>query len=152
MKSKSGRIGIVLGGADKANSPMGSSKRVARLPVPSLPEILYVKASRASSSARGLSRFAGLIAACLIATLPGASQADVCMPAAELEAALIDWYGEEPVQQGPSDTVLWSTETGSSWTVVRYFKDGTACSIDSGFGGLADAVSPSPVQVARLAE
>jgi hypothetical protein len=73
-----------------------------------------------------------LVALCLL-PVPAFAD-DVCMPAAELEAALIDWYGEAPRAEGPAGTVLWVTSDGASWTLVRYEADGTACSIDHGVG------------------
>ena len=38
-----------------------------------------------------------------------------CMPAVVLEAALIDWYGESPIEEGPRDLVVWSSVNGETW-------------------------------------
>lgn len=144
--SKSGRIGVVQGSADKANAPLGSSEGAARLPD-------YHSQKNADATAFQLPKMLKLIAALWLAAVPLTAQADdVCMPAAELEAALIDWYGEEPADEGPSDTVLWRSATGSTWTVVRYFQDGTACAIDSGVGGYAKEQYGATVKIARLEE
>jgi hypothetical protein len=57
---------------------------------------------------------------------------EVCMPSDEMEAALIDWYGERPVQANSSNIVLWKSEGGETWTVVKYNPDGTACTLQHG--------------------
>jgi hypothetical protein len=61
-----------------------------------------------------------------------ASASEVCMPSDELKAALIDWYAESPVQVNSSNTILWKSEGGETWTVVKYNPDGTACTLQHG--------------------
>lgn len=64
---------------------------------------------------------------------PLAGHADVvCLPDAELEAALIDWHGEQPSEQLGQDIVIWTSEGGATWTMVKYHDDGTACRLESG--------------------
>ena len=66
-----------------------------------------------------------------------ASLADtqVCMNAAEMEASLIDWYGEAPVEGEARDNMqLWASDRTGTWTVVRYLVDGTSCVVDQGKG------------------
>jgi hypothetical protein len=76
----------------------------------------------------------------LLSALPSPIQAfEVCMPALELEAALIDWYGEQPEADGPKGTVFWVSLEGATWTLVRYKSDEIACSIDQGLGRIEDA-------------
>ena len=55
-----------------------------------------------------------------------------CMPAVVLEAALIDWYGESPIKEGPRNLVVWSSVNGETWTLVAYHPDGTACTLSQG--------------------
>ena len=55
-----------------------------------------------------------------------------CMPAVALEAALIDWYGESPIKEGPRNLVVWSSVNGETWTLVVYHPDGTACTLNQG--------------------
>lgn len=58
---------------------------------------------------------------------------NVCMPEMEMEAALIDWYGEEPKGQFSSDKEqLWASDENGTWTVVRSLADGNACVIAQG--------------------
>lgn len=57
---------------------------------------------------------------------------EICMPAAELEASLIDWYGEKPVAEGPRGLVVWSSDEGNTWTLVAYKANGTACALEQG--------------------
>lgn len=71
----------------------------------------------------------------LFPSLPtlAAAQPKVCMPQYDLDAALVDWYGERalPGQDGDPTTVWVSPETGT-WSVVRYRADGNGCVIASG--------------------
>lgn len=71
-----------------------------------------------------------------------AQGADTCMTAGELDAGLIDWYGESPVETSDDGSmVLWqNTETGT-WTLVAYRPSGMACTLDSGSTGLAGAAA-----------
>jgi hypothetical protein len=57
-----------------------------------------------------------------------AAAEDVCMPAGEMKAALIDWYGERPVpgeSQGSSQ--VWASSTTGTWSMVKFMGDGNAC-------------------------
>lgn len=73
------------------------------------------------------------------------AQADepVCMRADEMEAALVDWYGEYPtptVRKTDTATLrLWAAPDTGSWTLVKYLIDGTACAIAEGEDGADDA-------------
>ncbi|QUJ76156.1 S-adenosyl-L-homocysteine hydrolase [Sulfitobacter albidus] len=71
-----------------------------------------------------------LIATALTVTTLGTAAVaqDVCMPAAEMQSSLIDWYGEAPVA-GPSqdNTRLWVSDASGTWTLVRTLADGNAC-------------------------
>lgn len=73
-----------------------------------------------------------------------ASASEVCMPVQELEAALIDWHGEAPVEQRPENTLLWASADTGTWTLVAY-QAGTACRIDHGTGWTGDL----PLQVSE---
>ena len=69
----------------------------------------------------------------LVFLLSSQAQAEViCMAADDLEAALIDWYGEHPSRELSSEIVLWKSNDGHTWTVVEYLSDGRACSLLSG--------------------
>lgn len=58
----------------------------------------------------------------------GALAAEVCMPAHEMRASLIDWYGERPVPgQDQGNTQLWVSEATGTWTIVKSLSDGNAC-------------------------
>ena len=67
-----------------------------------------------------------------------ASAADdetVCMDAAELEASLIEWHNETLASWDGSDTYVWASGVGGSWTIVQYIgseSDMIACVIDQG--------------------
>lgn len=69
-----------------------------------------------------------------------AEAGQACIPASEAEAALIDWYGEAPVQDGPNNTVLWVSSDRSTWTVLKYTRDGFACRVDHGTDWTGDLV------------
>lgn len=69
----------------------------------------------------------------LLVTSPSVGYGEaVCMPALELEAALIDWYQERPLGEPHETIVLWAAEAGETWTIVKYLANGTACSLESG--------------------
>ncbi|MCE8005542.1 S-adenosyl-L-homocysteine hydrolase [Aestuariivita sp.] len=65
-----------------------------------------------------------------------AAQEPICMPGDQLEAALVDWYGEAPMPEtvsSPTSTVrLWASEETGTWTLVTYLIDGTACVLNDG--------------------
>tara|TARA_R110001632_G_scaffold106048_3_gene215626 strand:- start:241 stop:558 length:318 start_codon:yes stop_codon:yes gene_type:complete len=53
---------------------------------------------------------------------------EVCMPAQELKASLVDWYGEEPVpNQQDGNVQVWASEMTGTWSAVKTLSDGTAC-------------------------
>ena len=69
----------------------------------------------------------------VIFSFPAALMAsEICMQSNELEAALIDWYEERPAQEYPPSIVLWKSENGATWTLVKYDSNGTACTIEHG--------------------
>jgi len=62
-----------------------------------------------------------------------AGDAQVCMDSAELEAALIDWYGEAPVPgQAEANRKLWAAGIGGTWTVISYGANGQGCVVGQG--------------------
>ncbi|MEM1350947.1 MAG: hypothetical protein AAGF27_01310 [Pseudomonadota bacterium] len=90
-----------------------------------------------SRETQSATRKCGLVLIGLFLTLAAPlSAGEICMPAAELEAALIDWYAEQPTMVGPDGVVLWQSEDGASWTAVKYRDDGIACSIGNGLRGV----------------
>ena len=64
----------------------------------------------------------------------GAAFADtVCMPAHEMEASLIDWYAEEPVDGAVSESAqIWASEITGTWTLVEYRNGGMSCVLAQG--------------------
>ena len=76
------------------------------------------------------------VTALLATSIPATSafaDDNVCMSSEELEASLIDWYGEEPVEpasNGPNQ--MWVSETTGTWTLVQYSGNGTACVLSTG--------------------
>ncbi|MEL7131388.1 MAG: hypothetical protein AAGK77_03145 [Pseudomonadota bacterium] len=57
----------------------------------------------------------------------------VCMDAAEMEASLIDWYGEAPVRGAKAkDQQLWASDATGTWTLMQLNSDGTACVLGQG--------------------
>lgn len=70
----------------------------------------------------------------LACSAPAAALAgSVCMDAAEMEASLIDWYGEAPVQGARAeDQQLWASDATGTWTLVRLNTDGSACVLGQG--------------------
>jgi hypothetical protein len=74
-----------------------------------------------------------IVVAVLIAAVPSmALSSDICMPSVEMEAALIDWYQEQPAEEIAHDVVLWSSKGGETWTLVKYRSDGVACALENG--------------------
>jgi len=70
-----------------------------------------------------------------IGSLVAADVRAVCTNAAELEASLVDWHNETLASWNGSDTYVWSSGVGGSWTVVKYVGSGSdmiACVIDQG--------------------
>ncbi|WP_224824250.1 S-adenosyl-L-homocysteine hydrolase [Cognatishimia sp. MH4019] len=92
------------------------------------------------------------LAAFVVASLLPISAAAACMPRAEMASALIDWYGEEPVDMAmgveTDDTQLWASDRTGTWTLVRYTEDSVACVVAQGFNFEPDA--PSAALVAAL--
>ena len=68
----------------------------------------------------------------MISFTSAAHASEVCMLSDELEAALIDWYGERPVEESSDNIVLWASQGGKTWTIVQYNVDGTACTLGQG--------------------
>ena len=65
-----------------------------------------------------------------------ADDSKVCMEASELEAAIVDWYNETLVSWEGSDTYVWASGVGGTWTVVQYTSNGSkefACVIGQGY-------------------
>lgn len=57
----------------------------------------------------------------------------VCMSADEMGAALIDWYGETPIN-APTESreQTWVSQATGTWTVVKTFADGQSCVVAQG--------------------
>lgn len=92
------------------------------------------------------------IATFLVAASLPVSAVAACMPRAEMASALIDWYGEEPVEMAmgvaSEDAQLWASDRTGTWTLVRYTEDSVACVVAQGFNFEPDA--PSAALVAAL--
>lgn len=72
------------------------------------------------------------IIVCLCAPV-SAWAAPVCMDAFEMEAALIDWYGETPVSGAvTANQQLWASDATGTWTLMELHTDGTACVLGQG--------------------
>ena len=79
------------------------------------------------------------IAALTFGTMATAQERDVCMPASELKASLIDWYAERPIAgQADLKEQLWVSEQTGTWTVVKFMADGHACVKAQGTSWSAD--------------
>ncbi|MEL6452826.1 MAG: S-adenosyl-L-homocysteine hydrolase [Pseudomonadota bacterium] len=75
----------------------------------------------------------GALALTLGGAATGAVASNVCMPAAEMEASLIDWYGETPVDGSDSETTqIWASDQSGTWTLVQYLADGQSCVLAQG--------------------
>ncbi len=88
-------------------------------------------------------QIAAFSTALALAFAASAAQAEqVCMNAGEMEASLIDWYGETPVSAPNADSEqIWASEHTGTWTMVKLLSDGNACVIAQGedwMGGLAE--------------
>jgi len=80
-----------------------------------------------------MKRFALALLATVCTTAGLASAQPVCMQAVEMEAALIDWYGEAPVEGAwANDQQLWASENTGTWTLMQLRTDGTACVLSQG--------------------
>ncbi len=53
---------------------------------------------------------------------------DVCIPAGEMRAALLEWHAERPLpgQEGQARQ-LWVSDRTGSWTMINFKSTGTAC-------------------------
>ena len=78
--------------------------------------------------------FFTLVAALGLGTISSTAQAEqVCMTADEMQSALIDWYGEEPVTEPTDDNrQLWASNRTGTWTMVKTLADGNACVVAQG--------------------
>lgn len=72
----------------------------------------------------------GLVTATLTAT--AAASDTICMKTADLEAGLIDWYGEVPVRQISGTAMLWKSELAGTWSIVEKRMNGISCTIETG--------------------
>ena len=61
-----------------------------------------------------------------------AQDRSVCMSTAEMEAALVDWYGETPAQQNDDGSIIWASGIGGTWTIVTYEPNGISCTLAQG--------------------
>lgn len=58
------------------------------------------------------------------------------MPADEMEAGLIDWYGEHAaLESADGALVLWKNQNSGSWTILAYRANGDACAVEMGDEG-----------------
>ncbi|MGB0660586.1 MAG: S-adenosyl-L-homocysteine hydrolase [Mangrovicoccus sp.] len=63
----------------------------------------------------------------------GMAQA-VCMSSDEMEAALIDWYGAQPVASAATATTeIWASEENGLWALVSYDAKGQSCILSKGW-------------------
>ncbi|WP_299728472.1 S-adenosyl-L-homocysteine hydrolase [uncultured Tateyamaria sp.] len=73
------------------------------------------------------------IAATLTLSATSLAAQDVCMSAPEMEASLVDWYGETPVEESRTEsTAIWASEETGTWTLVQYLADGQSCVLAQG--------------------
>ncbi len=80
-----------------------------------------------------MKRFATLLAILAsVSTTASAQEEPVCMPSLEMEAALIDWYGETAVSRESDNTYVWASGVGGTWTILTYEPDGTSCALAQG--------------------
>lgn len=67
----------------------------------------------------------------------------VCMPAEEMKASLVDWYGETPVAEPSQEgEQMWASDRTGTWTMVRLLADGNACVVAQGENWMAGIDSP----------
>ncbi len=81
---------------------------------------------------------------------PAAWADQVCMSAGEMQASLIDWYGETPVSE-PSDSneQIWASERTGTWTMIKLLADGNACVIAQGEDWMSGAEQPEMLAALR---
>ena len=73
-----------------------------------------------------------------ITTAAHAADPIICMSAPEMEATLIDWYGEQPVEGSTSEQEqLWVSDKTGTWTMIEYRNNGEACVLAQGDDWLA---------------
>jgi len=77
----------------------------------------------------------------------------VCLDASELEATLIDMYGEYPqpgvTRTATAVTQIWASPRTGTWTLVKYLADGTACAVDEGLD-FGEPLLDAPALMASL--
>ncbi len=67
-----------------------------------------------------------------------AMASDVCMPAQELKASLVDWYGETPVEgQDDGAVQIWASDDTGTWSAVKTLSNGMACVTAQGANWMA---------------
>lgn len=77
------------------------------------------------------------------ATAQEVSGQEVCMPADEMKASLVDWYGETPVAEpSPEGEQMWASDRSGTWTMVRHLADGNACVLAQGENWMAGGDTP----------
>ncbi len=82
----------------------------------------------------------GVLSLLLAAGAANAQTNEICMWSDELDAGLIDWYGERPVESSSDGSiVLWANDEAGTWTLVVYRASGEACTLDSGTTSLSDS-------------
>ncbi|SFB04468.1 hypothetical protein SAMN05421688_2491 [Poseidonocella pacifica] len=86
----------------------------------------------------------------LMLAAPAAAQ--TCMDAQELEASLIDWYGETPVGAQDTDFQVWASETSGTWSMVEYRETGEACVLSTGEGWPKNGPLPTNLMAELSAE
>ncbi|WP_299139867.1 S-adenosyl-L-homocysteine hydrolase [uncultured Tateyamaria sp.] len=75
----------------------------------------------------------GLSALTLSAAPAVAQTPTVCMSSTEMEATLIDWYGEAPIAEtATQSTQVWASDDSGTWTLVQYLADGQSCVLAQG--------------------
>ncbi|PTX58114.1 hypothetical protein C8N43_2790 [Litoreibacter ponti] len=73
------------------------------------------------------------LTALVFATPAFAQEETLCMDSYALEASLIDWYGEAPVEgETEENRQLWAAGVGGTWTVVTYEPNGQSCVLAQG--------------------
>ncbi|MGJ8546164.1 MAG: S-adenosyl-L-homocysteine hydrolase [Sulfitobacter sp.] len=84
-----------------------------------------------------------IAAAALLSVGTAASAQVTCMPAPQMEASLIDWYGETPVEgSAEGNMVVWASTKTGTWSLLRYQPDGQTCVIETGTDWNQGAADP----------